>query len=143
MAKLRRGGASSEDHDPWSGMGTRLMLGGAVAFGALASGFLMSRRGRRLVADTFRGRQRTPLADRVLDLFWGDPMLGRRHLDVEEREEGIVELLGTVASDRERSLALELAARVPGVVELRDHLVLDASIIRRRARSDKDLARNR
>jgi hypothetical protein len=118
-------------------------VGGAVAFGALASGFLLSRRGRRLVADTFRGRQRTQLADRVLDRFWEEPALGRRRLDVEEQEEGVVEVLGSVATDWERSLALQVARSVPGVHRVRDRLVLDPSIIRRRARSGKDLARGR
>jgi hypothetical protein len=144
MPKKRREEPSIEERDdPWSGVGVRLALGGAVAFGALASGFLMSRRGRRLVADTFRGRYRTPLADRVLERFWEESALARRRLDVEERDPGIVELVGTVATDRERSLALEVAASVPGVVEVRDRLLLDPSIIRRRARSDKDLVRGR
>jgi hypothetical protein len=143
LRKRRAEPSPAEPSDPWSGMGMRLALGGAVAFGALASGFLVSRRGRRLVADTFRGRYRTPLADRVLDRFCDEPVLGRRRLDVEEREEGVLELVGTVASDRERSLALEVAESAPGVVEVRDRLVLDPSIIRRRARSGKDLVRGR
>jgi hypothetical protein len=143
MSKKRGARLVSDKDNEWSGVGMRLALGGAVAFGALASGFLISRRGRRLVADTFRGRYRTPLADQVLDRFWDEPALSRRHLDVEEREEGVVELLGTVANDREQSLAREVAESVPGVVEVRDKLLLDPSIIRRRARSGKDLVRGR
>jgi hypothetical protein len=131
--------ARGNDQDPWGGLGVRLAVSGAVAFGALASGFLVSRRGRRLVADTFRGTRRTPAADRVLDLFWDEPVLARRRLDVEEPSEGILHVTGSVASGRERALALELAASVPGVSDVHDLLVVDPSLIRRRARSGKDL----
>jgi hypothetical protein len=141
LRKKREEESAQAGRDAWSSTGFRIAVGGAVAFGALASGFLISRRGRRLVADTFRGRQRTQLADRVLDRFWEEPALGRRRLDVEEQEEGVVEVLGSVATDWERSLALQVARSVPGVHRVRDRLVLDPSIIRRRARSGKDLAR--
>jgi hypothetical protein len=143
MLRKKRDEMASDRDDPRSGLAMRLALGGAVAFGALASGFLMSRRGRRLVAETFQGRQRTPLADRVLDRFWDEPALGRRRLDVDEPEDGLVELTGSVATDWERSLAIQVAASIPGVRQVRDRLILDPSIIRRRARSDKDLARGR
>lgn len=140
--KIRKGAKQGES-DPLSGMGARLLVGGAVAFGALASGFLVSRRGRRLVADTFRGTRRTPLADRVLDRFWGEPTLGRRRLDVEEPHEGTVIVVGSVASEREWELALDVAASVPGVEEVGERLVLDPTLVRRRARSGKDLVGRR
>lgn len=124
----------AREGDPHFGVGARLAIGGAVAVGALVSGFLVSRRGRRLVADTFRGRRRTPLADRVLDGFWEDPVLGRRRLDVIELPGGVLELTGSVATDAERSAALASAGSVPGVTEVRDHLVLDPTIRRRRVR---------
>ncbi len=143
MLRKRRDDKESGRREASSGLGSRLALGGAVAFGALASGFLISRRGRRLVADTFRGRRRTPLADRVLDRFWEEPALGRRRLDVEEGEDGVVEITGSVANDWERSLAMQVASAVPGVAQVRDRLVLDPSVIRRRARSAEDLARRR
>jgi len=128
-----------EGRDPFSSLGARVAVGGLVAFGALASGFLVSRRGRRLVMDTFKGTRRTPLADRVLDRLWEDPALGRRRVEADEPEDGTVVLLGSVATDRERALALEVAASVPGVIEIQDRLILDPSLIRRRARSGKDL----
>ena len=120
--------------DPQFGLGARVAIGGAVAAGALVSGFLLSRRGRRLVSDTFTGRRRTPLADQILDRFWDDTLLGRRRLDVEEREAGHVRVLGSVASDIERDSALQIAASVPGVSSVEDNLVLDPTLRRRRVR---------
>jgi hypothetical protein len=139
MKKMTQKARANDQGDPWGGLGVRLAVGGAVAFGALASGFLVSRRGRRLVADTFRGKRRTPVADRVLDLFWDEPVLARRRLDVEEPRDGVLHITGSVASARERALALELAASVPGVEDVHDLLDIDPSLIRRRARSGKDL----
>jgi hypothetical protein len=138
----REAGRSDGDGDQWS-LGARLALGGAVTLGALASGFLASRRGRRLVADTFKGMRRSPLADRVLDRFWDEPTLARRRLDVEEPAEGTIVLVGSIAADQERELAWQVAAGVPGVVEVVDRLVLDPTLVRRRARSEKDLTRRR
>lgn len=131
--------SGDQDRDPLSGLGARVAVGGLLAFGALASGFLLSRSGRRLVVDTFKGARRTPLADRVLERLWEEPMLGRRRVDTEEPVEGTVAILGSVATDRERALALEVAASVEGVIEVQDRLVLDPTLIRRRARSEKDL----
>lgn len=116
------------------GLGARIAIGGAIAAGALLSGFLVSRGGRRLVVETFQGRRRTPLADRVLDTLWDHPVLGRRRLDVKELEGGAVELIGSVATDRERAEAGDLTASVPGVTEVIDQLVLDPSLKRRRVR---------
>lgn len=110
----------------------RLGIGAAVGFGALASGFLLSRRGRRLVADTFKGMQRSPLADQVLDRIWGDAVLGRRRLDVQELPGQRILLTGAVANDRERAMAVEVVAEVPGVNDVEDRLVLDPALGRRR-----------
>lgn len=139
MRKRDEREAERAEEDQGSGLGVRLAIGTAVAFGALASGFLVSRRGRRLVADTYRGLRRSPLADRVLDRLWEEPRLGRRRLDVEEPEEGVVRLVGSVATEREWARALEVAASVAGVTEVEDRLVLDPTLVRRRARSGKDL----
>ena len=122
-----------EQKDPNMGLGVRLAVAGAVGLGALASGFLLSRSGRRLVGDAFKGKRRSPLTDRVLENLWADPALGRRSLDVEEMGEGTVILMGTVASDRERRIARELALTVHGVNDVDDRLVLDPSLKRRKA----------
>lgn len=126
-----RGGRAGQASDPWSGLAVRLAIGGAVTFGALASGFLVSRRGRRLVAETFRGTRRTPLAERVVDRFLDDPVLARRPLEAEEGGAGEIDLVGSVATPRERRAALALARSVAGVTVVGDHLVLDPSLRRR------------
>ena len=136
-----QGGRADSVEEPQLGLGARVAIGGAVAAGALVSGFLLSRRGRRLVSDTFTGRRRTPLADRVLDRFWDDTLLGRRRLDVEEREAGQVRVLGSVASEIERDSALQIAASVPGVSSVEDSLVLDPTLRRRRVRRLKERSR--
>ncbi|HUG39913.1 MAG TPA: BON domain-containing protein [Longimicrobiales bacterium] len=123
-----------DQKDPNMGLAVRLAVAGAVGLGALASGFLLSRGGRRLVQDAFRGKRRSPLTDRVLEVLWRDPALGRRHLDVEEVGEGIVILAGAVATDRERRIARELALGVHGVNDVDDRLALDPSLKPRRSR---------
>lgn len=123
-----------DQQDPNMGLGVRLAIAGAVGLGALASGFLLSRSGRRLVGDAFKGKRRSPLTDRVLEALWSDPALGRRSLDVEEMGEGIVILMGSVASEREQKIARELALGVPGVHDVDDRLVLDPTLKRRRSR---------
>lgn len=129
----RNKGAAKEDRDPNMGLGVRLAVAGAVGLGALASGLLLSRSGRRLVGDAFRGKRRSPLTDRVLEVLWSDPALGRRRLDVDEVGEGGVILTGAVATDRERAIAVQLAGQVTGVEGVEDRLVLDPSL-RQRAR---------
>ena len=119
------------------GLPLRIGIGVAVGFGALASGFLVSRRGRRLVADTFRGMRRSPLSDRVLDRLWGDPVLGRRRIEVDELPDGVILLTGSVAGERERSMAREAASEVPGVRAVQDRLVLDPTLRRRRSRATR------
>ena len=133
MAKDK--GAGREDRDPNMGLGVRLAVAGAVGLGALASGLLMSRGGRRLVGDAFRGKRRSPLTDQVLEVLWSDPALGRRRLDVDEVGEGGIIITGSVASDRERAIAVQLAGQVDGVEAVEDRLVLDPSLKRGRQTS--------
>lgn len=113
-----------------TGMGLRLAIGGAVTVGALVSGYLLSRHGRRLVADTFRGRRPSPLAERVQEALWGDPLLAHRRITVDEVE-GEVFLTGTVATEVERNIALERARAVTGVRQVTDRIVLDPTLRRR------------
>ena len=122
------------EKDPNMGLPVRLAIAGAVGLGALASGFLLSRGGRRLVEDAFKGKRRSPLTDRVLEALWSDPALGRRSLDVEEMGEGTVVLTGSVADDRERRIARELSLGVKGVTDVDDRLILDPGLKRGRSR---------
>ena len=100
----------------------KLGIAGAIAFGALASGFLVSRRGRRFVKDVWHERKRTPLEDRVIDLVWGEPVLGRRPVDVEEIEPGVIAVLGQVRSNDERRALLNIARETKGVLEVEDRI---------------------
>jgi hypothetical protein len=94
----------------------------AIGFGAIATGLFVSRRGRHLVKEAWQGRERTRLEDRVLDLLWGDPVLGRREIDVDELDSGVVAIIGEVRTEQERKVALALARDVKGVTEVQDHL---------------------
>lgn len=110
-------------------------IASAIGFGAIATGLFVSRRGRHLVKEAWQGRERTRLEDRVLDLLWGDPVLGRRDIDVDELDNGIIAILGDVRTEQERRVALKLAGDVKGVLEVQDHLKIvprDARRIGRR-----------
>lgn len=95
---------------------------GAIGVGAVLSGLFISRRGRNLLREAWQGRRRSRIEDRVLDTLWGDPVLGRRHIDAKEAPEGTVILTGTVRSERERRVALALARDVQGVHDVVDQL---------------------
>lgn len=97
-------------------------IASAIGFGAIATGLFVSRRGRHLVKEAWEGRERTRLEDRVLDLIWGDPVLGRRDIDVDELDSGVLAIFGEVRTEQERRVALKLARDVKGVLELEDHL---------------------
>ena len=98
-----------------SGWGARIGLAAAVGLGALASGFLLTRPGRRLVADVFGGRRRSQVESRVLDELWNDRLLSRRRIDVSEVEPGHVVLRGQVRNWEEVGRARALAERAKGV----------------------------
>ena len=97
---------------------------GAVALGAAVSGFLVTRQGRHFVKDVWNGRKRSPLEDRALDAIWGDPVLGRRRIEVLEIEDGVLAIEGQVRSADERRKALTLISRLKGVTEIEDRLEL-------------------
>lgn len=97
---------------------------GAVALGAVVSGFLVTRQGRHFVKDVWHGRKRSQLEDRALDAIWADAQLGRRRIDVVEIEPGVLALEGQVRSADERRRALTLVARLKDVKEIEDRLEL-------------------
>jgi len=105
-----------------SGTALKFGIAGAVALGAVVSGFLISRQGRRFVQDVWNDRRRTPLEDRALDAIWGDRMIGRRRIEVQEIEPGVIALSGRVRSADERRWARALVARISGVNEIEDRL---------------------
>jgi len=109
-----------------SSVALKIGLAGAVGVGALVTGFIVSRQGRRLLREAWEGRVRTRLEDRVLDALWADPLVGRRRIDVLEVEDGVVELSGRVRSETERERAVEVAESLPGVARVSDRLAVDA-----------------
>lgn len=115
----------------------KIGIASAIGFGALATGLLVSRRGRHLVREAWQGRQRTRIEDRVLDCLWGDPVLGRRELDVDEVGEGVVAVYGKVRTEQERRVALALARQVKGVQDVEDHLMVSPRDRRRRRRPQR------
>ena len=104
----RRGGVKS-------GFGARVGLAAAIGLGALASGLLLTRPGRRLVADVFRGRRRSAVESRVLESLWSDRVLGRRRIEVAEIAPGRIVLRGRVQSRDEVGRAVAVAERAKGV----------------------------
>jgi hypothetical protein len=111
-----------EDQKPFSRMALKLGIAGFVGFGALATGMFVTRKGRHLVREAFEGRERTRIEDRILDLWWDDPRLARRKIDVHEIDPGHVELTGTVNSVGERRRVVALTKTVAGVNIIDDHL---------------------
>jgi hypothetical protein len=95
---------------------------GAVALGAAVSGFLVTRQGRGFVKDVWDGRRRSQLEDRVMDALWADRDLGRRSIEVQEIEPGVVALIGRVRDNEERRRARSVVATVKGINEIEDRL---------------------
>lgn len=107
------------------GLALKIGIAGAIGLGAVVSGLLISRRGRRLVTEAWQGRRRTRLEDRVLDALWGDEILGRRKLDVAETGDGVIELSGVVHRRIERARAVRLARHVRDVKGVEDHIIIE------------------
>ena len=113
-----------------SGIGkkaARVGVAGAIALGAVASGLLLTRSGRRLLGEVWEGRRRTTIEDRVLDRLWHDKVVGRRRIDAAEISEGVIELTGAVRSELERGRVLALVESVKGVREVDDRLEVQAA----------------
>ncbi len=107
------------------GLALKIGIAGAIGLGAVVSGLLISRRGRRLVREAWEGRRRTRIEDRVLDALWGDDVVGRRNFDVKEAEGGVIVLSGVVRSRRELMRALRIAEKVKDVQGVEDRLVIE------------------
>ncbi len=113
---------ANEDDRVNSNLAIKIGVAGIIGLGALASGLFISRRGRHLIKEAMEGRRRTRVEDRALDALWGDRVLGRREIDVDELDEGTLAVLGEVRSDDERRRALAIAAKTPGVSTVVDQL---------------------
>jgi hypothetical protein len=111
-----------EEQKPIPRMALKIGIAGFIGFGAIATGLFVTRKGRHLVREAWEGRERTRIEDRVLDALWDDDRLARRRLDVDELEDGRVELFGMVRSDEERRRALTVASAVKGVTDVVDRL---------------------
>ena len=112
----------NDDDRVSSNLAIKIGVAGIIGLGALASGLFISRRGRHLIKEAMEGRRRTRVEDRALDALWGDRVLGRREIDVDELEEGTLAVLGEVRSEDERRRALAIAAKTPGVSTVVDQL---------------------
>ncbi len=109
-----------------SNLAIKIGVAGIIGLGALASGLFISRRGRHLIKEAMEGRRRTRVEDRALDALWGDRVLGRREIDVDELDEGTLAVLGEVRTEDERRRALAIAAKTPGVDTVVDQLSVRA-----------------
>jgi hypothetical protein len=118
----------------FSGLALKIGIAGVVSFGALATGLIISRKGRNLLREAWQGRERTTLEDRVLEVLWSDPTLSRRVIDVEEVADGTIVLTGELRSDRERRLAVALAEQARGVGGIVDRFEIVPLPPRRRLR---------
>jgi hypothetical protein len=116
-------------------LAVRLGLAGALGVGALVTGFILTRSGRRLMGDVLAGRRRTPLEGRVLDSFWSDHVLGRRQLEVVESGPGRVTVQGAVGNWEELGRATALAERAKGVKEVEMLVEVDGELLRSRRRA--------
>jgi osmotically-inducible protein OsmY len=115
-----------------SDVAMKVGVAGAIAIGAVVSGLLISRGGRKLVRELWQGRRRTRLEDRILDRLWNDSVLARREIDVQEISDGVLVISGIVRSGHERGRALALAESVKGVTAIDDRLKVDLGSRRRK-----------
>jgi hypothetical protein len=124
-----------EDQKPISRLALKIGIAGFIGFGAIATGLFVTRKGRHLVREAWQGRERTRLEDRVLDALWDHPRIARRRIDVDEVQDGHIELIGTVRSEVERDEAVRIVVGVKGVQVVMDALMVEPreERIRRRA----------
>jgi len=117
------------------GLALKIGIAGAIGLGAIVSGILVSRSGRRLVREAWQGKRRTRLEDRVLDALWNDEVVGKRNFEVAEQGDGNIVLSGIVRTRRERVRALRLAREAKDVVSVEDALILEPEPHRHRRRA--------
>jgi osmotically-inducible protein OsmY len=115
---------SLEPRPELPGRALKIGIFGVVALGAVASGFILSRQGRRVMREAWQGRRRTRLEDRVLEMLWEDDLVGRRPLDVEELSPGVIAVSGQLRSRREREHLLDLVEDLEGVRDVEDRLTV-------------------
>jgi osmotically-inducible protein OsmY len=113
---------NGEQNGKFSKKALKIGIFGAVALGAAVSGFLVSRQGRGFVKDVWNERRRSPLEDRVLDVLWADPKLGKRSIDVVEIEPGVIALSGRLRNNLERLRARHIVAGMKGITAIEDRL---------------------
>jgi hypothetical protein len=121
-----------DDPKKTSNIALRIGLASALGVGALVTGFILTRPGRKLMGDVIAGRKRTPLEGRVLDAFWSDRLLGPRTIEVREVGPGHVTLSGTVENWEEVGRAIALAERAKGVKQVESKLEI-AKVFKRRS----------
>jgi hypothetical protein len=126
--------AKDEQDKSLTSLAIKIGIAGAIGLGAIASGLIISRKGRHLVREAMEGRRRTRIEDRVLDALWGDPVLGRRDIDVEEVGEGTVVLTGELRTEDERRRALALVGQTKGVSAAVDRFTIVPAKKKRRRR---------
>ncbi|MGH7506095.1 MAG: BON domain-containing protein [Longimicrobiales bacterium] len=114
-----------EDGREGPGLALKIGIAGALAIGATASGFLLSRQGRRLIREAWQGRRRTRIEDRALEAIWDDRLIGSRPLDVQETGDGNVIVSGRVRSRDERDRVVDVIEEIEGVGEVDDRIVIE------------------
>jgi hypothetical protein len=109
----------------------RIGLASALGVGALVTGFILTRPGRKLMSDVIAGRKRTHLEGRVLDALWGDRLLGPREIEVRETGPGQVSLSGEVENWEEVGRAVALAEQAKGVKKVDSKMTIVPRLKRR------------
>jgi hypothetical protein len=109
----------------------RIGLASALGVGALVTGFILTRPGRKLMGDVIAGRKRTQLEGRVLDALWGDRLLGPREIEVQETGPGQVALSGELENWEEVGRAVALAEQAKGVKKVESKMTIVPRLKRR------------
>jgi osmotically-inducible protein OsmY len=109
-------------------LGLKIGIASALTIGAVASGYVVSRTGRRVLREAMQGRRRSRLEDRVLERLWEDRDVGRCDIDVEELEPGRITVTGRVRSEAQHARALELVRATKDVGSVEDRLRIEPPV---------------